>query len=468
VQLKRQTRILILRIIIMAIILPSLLVNGISGSIGSTNYYNFKGRIVARQKGFSPKSFSAKTLIIKSIHSKIKKEYQTGTIPGGKEIYEEWGRSFSREKKRGSSSFSGLEYAIKWRSIALFYDITNAGPAGLPSGSIGLPIINIFEYAPVENFGFFLDWNENQNDYLIVNFTDTFFTQAKVPPKKFQHNFVTSWSDADRYKSVLHLKLDDHNPDNSIKDSSGQDQYCVLSDGTPNPTARDHSVEGKIKSALEFDGINDKITVSDDSDLLFTAGFTFSSWLFLRSAPANSASIAAKVQPGAGPGNGFEIYVMNSRFFRFYILNNSTYFYGYSNTRLELDEWTHVAISFGLSGNYKTYINGTVTKTANAGLFPGDSSGAPLVIGKGYDSGEYLDAILDDFRFCDKALSEKFIAAIYNNGIGQQKKKFMCYDLDIKTYPGVNSFWLSAKMFSTEGGVSAPYFYQYQKKFIGN
>ena len=81
---------------------------------------------------------------------------------------------------------------------------------------------------------------------------------------------------------VAHWKLNDSANDSVITDEIGSN-HGVMDDEGDNYTST-HSVAGKIVNAIEFDGINDKVTISATTDLNFgdasnDSPFSISAWI---------------------------------------------------------------------------------------------------------------------------------------------------------------------------------------------
>lgn len=184
--------------------------------------------------------------------------------------------------------------------------------------------------------------------------------------------------------------------DNSSADSSANGHHAALF-GSPVWTS------GTLGSALSFDGIDDRATVSDASDLRFSASddFSLSAWVNLASLPGRRMSVLSKGLIG-GARYGIGIDASN----RWMFSSASSEIVGSTATT----GWTHLAaVQDGVNGTRKLYVNGVLV--ASGAAQAADGSGA-LWIGASESAGEFFAGKVDDVRVYGKALSASHVAAL--------------------------------------------------------
>lgn len=196
-------------------------------------------------------------------------------------------------------------------------------------------------------------------------------------------------------------------------------QSAVGTCATSATTARYTGREGKINSALNFDGTDDYAVRTGSK--LPTTDFTYTAWVN-RSATNNSSTIL-KISPGDGT-NELKFAITSSgstnvNKLRFTTNGDSIY----SETALPLtDTWYHVAIT--RSGTTrKMYINGNLDSVysnvdgvalsfGSCNLFIGGSPGS----GCAATLTEYFTGKIDDLRIYNYALNKSQIQSVMNSG----------------------------------------------------
>ncbi|MCX6792653.1 MAG: prepilin-type N-terminal cleavage/methylation domain-containing protein [Candidatus Falkowbacteria bacterium] len=191
-------------------------------------------------------------------------------------------------------------------------------------------------------------------------------------------------------------------------DSSGNGNIGTLTNG---PVWQDPA-NCKVGSCLSFDGINDYVNATGNVNALNTqSAITVSYWAKLRSCNG----------PGGGPHPGI---VGRSGIFIERIsegCSSSThYFYGDVSMRAlngsvaTLNSWYFFVHTYDKSGPIqRLYINSNLvgTDTGNVGNLY--TAANPLLIGISYAS-SYADALIDDVRLYNRALSATEVLALYN------------------------------------------------------
>jgi glucose/arabinose dehydrogenase len=159
------------------------------------------------------------------------------------------------------------------------------------------------------------------------------------------------------------------------------------------------TASGKYGNALQFDGVNDLVSVPDANSLDLTNGMTLESWI----SPDVSGGFGAimfKQQPG------HEAYAM-------YVSNGANKPTGHVNiggektaqgpAQLPVNTWTHLAVTYDGSA-LKLFVNGVqVSSTPVTGNIPITS--LPLTIGGDTVWPEWFKGIIDDVRIYNRALT---------------------------------------------------------------
>jgi len=183
-------------------------------------------------------------------------------------------------------------------------------------------------------------------------------------------------------------------------------------DGTLTGTEGDEWTTGKTGSAISLDNGDDRVAISDPgtgSVIDFTTAVTLEAWVYRTDTPSSQARIVGK-------GDYYLLYTQGS--------NNKVNFYGSAlspnqltaNTALPLNEWAHVAATFG-SGARKIYINGKLdnsdTPTGSFGVDDGE-----LTIGNYRTPAESyrFRGKIDDVKVYDYARTAAQILVDYNAG----------------------------------------------------
>ncbi len=201
---------------------------------------------------------------------------------------------------------------------------------------------------------------------------------------------------------LAHLKLDSVTS-GSTTDSSGNGY-----DGNVTGTT---SVTGLDGSALQFDGVDDQVSIANVPNL--TGPLSVALWAKSDTATWNEHGVLSSRQ------NNFIIHpIKNSEKNRFYVRINGAWKYaefdGDNEANFDITDWHHYAGTYDpATGDVKIYVDGvdktaSVTGTGNGSL---DAGSGDVYLGHQYpQSGRYLDGALDDFRLYDQTLSAQDVA----------------------------------------------------------
>ncbi len=112
--------------------------------------------------------------------------------------------------------------------------------------------------------------------------------------------------------------------------------------------------EGIVNGSLDYDGIDDTVTVPHNASIDLTTEFTLMAWV-KRAGPVNER-IICKRNDTSGDGWGYELGKDGNLIVNLYLID-----YFVSKGKIPLSEWTHTAITFNSNqGIVRIYINGVI------------------------------------------------------------------------------------------------------------
>lgn len=204
-----------------------------------------------------------------------------------------------------------------------------------------------------------------------------------------------------------------------------------------NMTAASSATIGKIGQALNFDGIDDFISVAHNT--VYNTGGTLSIALWEKLKNTNSQGSLLMKSVTSGIFNGFGLSQSGSdcingpvgKKLSFSLLENYPTIGRcmYTTNDVIDGKWHHVVVTSDLVGaTTKIYIDGVsvpVTTGYTAGVYPNTNSTAVIKIGANNDAGWFLNGKIDDVRIYNRALSSNEVQALYKTG-GVTVKPFTC------------------------------------------
>jgi PKD repeat protein len=186
--------------------------------------------------------------------------------------------------------------------------------------------------------------------------------------------------------------------------------------GTGNPGAVSGAAwttSGKNGKALDFDGVNDWVTVADSSSLDLTGDMTVEAWVRPDTPSKAWQTIAIKEASGT---LSYALYASGDG-----ALANGWWgpnsLYAPPDRPLAASVWTHVAVTAG-GGTMRLYLNGqqAASRAIAGSLTP---STRPLRIGgNAVWAGEFFDGRIDDLRIYDRALGAAQVQADRDTPVG--------------------------------------------------
>jgi len=219
----------------------------------------------------------------------------------------------------------------------------------------------------------------------------------------------------------------------SLKDATpnannGTRPASTLTGGVPGPSF----TTGKIGKAFTFDGINDYISLPDNS-LNLTSKFSYSFWI-KSSDTTNYGVVVGNVQSTRSPYStfhGYEISFDLGKYFFFFRSGYGNQYNHYTTNVVNNGNWNHIVVTYdptNLTTGAKIYVNGTLNIQANTlglGNPIGYSSPMKACIGARNHSGSPVNFLpngtsLDALSAWNKELSATEITELYNAGTGKQ------------------------------------------------
>jgi hypothetical protein len=201
-------------------------------------------------------------------------------------------------------------------------------------------------------------------------------------------------------------------PLDSIEDGTAED-IVGGNDGTPKNGVSETG--GKVDDAASFDGIDDYVTVPDDSSLDLTEALTLAAWVKPSSDQESYARIISREQSGVG-NRQYNLGVNQSA------EDPRTVIDTVDDDAVEIsgevpftdDSWHHAVMTFEASSEVRLYVDGDEvdSTSVNSSLVSRSSTvkfGAPAHL----PDKDYFTGGIDDIRIYDRALSGSEVADLY-------------------------------------------------------
>ena len=182
-------------------------------------------------------------------------------------------------------------------------------------------------------------------------------------------------------------------------DASGAGNPGVVSGAT-------RAAAGRSGGALEFDGVNDWVTVADAASLDLTTGMSLEAWVYPTAAGTAWRTVILKERPA---GLAYAIYGNDDTGRPDAFAYTGSDFSARGTSALPLNTWSHVAATYS-ARTLRLYVGGVqvATRTAGTALRTSDN---PLRIGGNAIWNEWFQGRIDEVRVYNRALTAAEIQA---------------------------------------------------------
>ena len=185
---------------------------------------------------------------------------------------------------------------------------------------------------------------------------------------------------------------------------------------------------------LNFDGVNDYISVPDADELSLLGDFTFECWVNMTDFNG-FRSIVSKTNAGNAQPFPFDYYLLSgSGQPRILVGNGSTSELVNASSAPPLGQWAHIAVV--KSGTTVThYLNGAPNGSGTINAATADNNG-PMLIGSRANLGIWMKGRMDDLRIWDVARTPTEISNHYNQRLTGTENGLVAY-YPLTDLPGV-------------------------------
>ena len=175
------------------------------------------------------------------------------------------------------------------------------------------------------------------------------------------------------------------------------------------------NVNVNLDSVLEFDGVNDKITVSDHSSLDIVGDITLSAWVKITMGESDFKTIISKAASLNNNVSPWQLRLDDDDKVEF-VTGNGTSSTRVSSTNAIKEGWNHIAVTVdenGASSVCKYFINGVLDRTISSGWvdYSGYTNNDDLLIGV-LGTGYFHDGYLADVRIYNAVVSDADVAIL--------------------------------------------------------
>lgn len=213
------------------------------------------------------------------------------------------------------------------------------------------------------------------------------------------NEMIYNWNSTNftAYDDPLILMMNFNNQSNLGENSTHvADASKYGNNGTVNGSAIWVST-GRYDGAYQFDGIEDKIIIKNDSSLDIMNYLTMSAWINPSSVPASDRYIIVEK---------LVVYYLtydSNKKLAVYWYNTSSPGYHVSDTVINTSEWTHVLSTWNGS-DVKLYINGVLDKTIPTNT-PGKVDSSKVLHIGAESTNRYFNGSIDEVRIWNRSLS---------------------------------------------------------------
>jgi hypothetical protein len=162
---------------------------------------------------------------------------------------------------------------------------------------------------------------------------------------------------------------------------------------------------GKYNGSLDFDSLDDAVTISANSNLNLTTGGTISVWIRPNSSGEGTFGRIIDKSTDSNNTGGWSIQMNGSAVMG--QISGSTC----TSSAISLSQWTHVVFTFD-GTNWKLYINGVPNTTCAKSILPTGTSVGVTIGNRQGATDRTFDGLIDEVRVYNQALTAAQVAAI--------------------------------------------------------
>jgi len=193
---------------------------------------------------------------------------------------------------------------------------------------------------------------------------------------------------------------------------NANDESGNNNNGTVNGATLTADRKGNANKAYSFDGVNDFITLVDNTFDFANHDYSISIWAKWSCNPNTGTHLFDKQGYPINGGNGYRLFT-NSNGNLSYGVSGSPYKEFVTTNIPQTNQWYNILIVVSITGNTQIYLNGNLLFTDISSAIIGNN--AILTIGKRVDySSSLFCGSIDDIRIYNRALTETEIQALYN------------------------------------------------------
>ena len=187
-------------------------------------------------------------------------------------------------------------------------------------------------------------------------------------------------------------------------------------------------VTAKVLGGLQFDGLNDYVNVSNQSELNFGTGdFSFDAWI--NTTDRTGAKILVDKRTSSTGYRGYSFFLMNGKLAL--QMADGTYTQYFSPVSVADGNWHHIAVTVSRASQTGIlfYLDGVDTQFGNPTLRPGslNNNGLLRIGSQSFSLGYRFKGALDEIELFNRVLTKAEIVAIYKAGSdGKCKRGSIC------------------------------------------
>jgi uncharacterized protein (TIGR02145 family) len=258
-----------------------------------------------------------------------------------------------------------------------------------------------------------IGFNNHNEDYWNGNIDEVRIYNRALAPDEVRKLY--EWAPG----PVAHWRFDEKTGttayDSAASTTFSGGNHGTLGGGTP--SYRPAWTRGKYGSALEFDGVDDYINTPHVSELEITEAITLMAWV----KPFNSDAQDRVIQKRSGPNRCDYALICKDTsggcYVQFRAYGDAGDDFGTVTSKINLNEWSHIATTFIDSANtVKIYVNGVETESSNSFTSDIPTSGEDLQIGGHTGTSRWFDGPIDDVRIYSYVRTQKQIIQDMNAG----------------------------------------------------